>query len=170
LGKIAILNDHSISNVLLVESLNFNFLSVAQLCVDPRVLVLWWVSVINKSTTESLLVDWHMISWLYNKYSVTILINHVFWYNPLHDVAIYVILDPIAFIVDIRFCRKNQVWDHMWCFVIIDANVLITRKYMMTVNLVCRYTSGVQQKNTSIETHEHMQGHVQVYQERNNSL
>jgi hypothetical protein len=31
LGKIAISNDHSISNVLLVESLNFNLLSVAQL-------------------------------------------------------------------------------------------------------------------------------------------
>jgi hypothetical protein len=35
LGKIAISNDMSISNVLLVESLNFNLLSVAQLC-DPR--------------------------------------------------------------------------------------------------------------------------------------
>jgi hypothetical protein len=32
LGKIAISNDHSISNVLLVESLNLNLLSVAQLC------------------------------------------------------------------------------------------------------------------------------------------
>jgi hypothetical protein len=32
LGKIAISNDHSISNVLLVESLNFNLLSVAKLC------------------------------------------------------------------------------------------------------------------------------------------
>jgi hypothetical protein len=32
LGKIAISNDMSISNVLLVESLNFNLLSVAQLC------------------------------------------------------------------------------------------------------------------------------------------
>jgi transposase InsO family protein len=32
LGKIAISNDHSVSNVLLVESLNFNLLSVAQLC------------------------------------------------------------------------------------------------------------------------------------------
>jgi hypothetical protein len=32
LGKIAILNDHSISNVLLIESLNFNLLFVAQLC------------------------------------------------------------------------------------------------------------------------------------------
>jgi hypothetical protein len=32
LGKIAISNDHSISNVLLVESLNFNLLSMAQLC------------------------------------------------------------------------------------------------------------------------------------------
>ena len=32
LGKIAISNDWSISNVLLVESLNFNLLSVAQLC------------------------------------------------------------------------------------------------------------------------------------------
>jgi hypothetical protein len=32
LGKIAILNDHYISNVLLVESLNFNLLSVGQLC------------------------------------------------------------------------------------------------------------------------------------------
>jgi hypothetical protein len=32
LGKIAISNDHSISNVLLVESLNFNLLFVAQLC------------------------------------------------------------------------------------------------------------------------------------------
>jgi hypothetical protein len=32
LGKIAISNDLSISNVLLVESLNFNLLSVAQLC------------------------------------------------------------------------------------------------------------------------------------------
>ena len=32
LGKIAISNDPSISNVLLVESLNFNLLSVAQLC------------------------------------------------------------------------------------------------------------------------------------------
>jgi hypothetical protein len=32
LGKIAISNDLSISNGLLVESLNFNFLSVAQLC------------------------------------------------------------------------------------------------------------------------------------------
>jgi hypothetical protein len=32
LGKIAISNDMSISNVLLVESLDFNFLSVAQLC------------------------------------------------------------------------------------------------------------------------------------------
>ena len=31
-GKIAISNDMSISNVLLVESLNFNLLSVAQLC------------------------------------------------------------------------------------------------------------------------------------------
>jgi hypothetical protein len=31
LGKIAISNDMSISNVLLVESLNFNLLSVAQL-------------------------------------------------------------------------------------------------------------------------------------------
>ena len=31
-GKIAISNDLSISNVLLVESLNFNLLSVAQLC------------------------------------------------------------------------------------------------------------------------------------------
>ena len=32
LSKIAISNDLSISNVLLVESLNFNILSVAQLC------------------------------------------------------------------------------------------------------------------------------------------
>ena len=32
LGKIAISNDMSISNVLLVESFNFNLLSVAQLC------------------------------------------------------------------------------------------------------------------------------------------
>ena len=32
LGKILISNDLSISNVLLVESLNFNLLSVAQLC------------------------------------------------------------------------------------------------------------------------------------------
>jgi hypothetical protein len=32
LGKIAISNDLSISNVLLVESLNFNLLSMAQLC------------------------------------------------------------------------------------------------------------------------------------------
>jgi hypothetical protein len=32
LGKIAISNDDSISNVLLVESINFNLLSVAQLC------------------------------------------------------------------------------------------------------------------------------------------
>ena len=32
LGKITISNDLSISNVLLVESLNFNLLSVAQLC------------------------------------------------------------------------------------------------------------------------------------------
>jgi hypothetical protein len=32
LGKIAISNDHSICNVLLVESSNFNLLSVAQLC------------------------------------------------------------------------------------------------------------------------------------------
>jgi hypothetical protein len=32
LGKISISNYHSISNVLLVESLNFNLLSVAQLC------------------------------------------------------------------------------------------------------------------------------------------
>ena len=32
LGKIAISNNMSISNVLLVESLNFNLLSVAQLC------------------------------------------------------------------------------------------------------------------------------------------
>jgi hypothetical protein len=32
LGKIAISNDHSISNVLLVEYLNFSLLSVAQLC------------------------------------------------------------------------------------------------------------------------------------------
>ena len=32
LGKIAISNDLSIFNVLLVESLNFNLLSVAQLC------------------------------------------------------------------------------------------------------------------------------------------
>jgi hypothetical protein len=32
LGKIAISNDLNISNVLLLESLNFNLLSVAQLC------------------------------------------------------------------------------------------------------------------------------------------
>jgi hypothetical protein len=32
LGRIAILNYHSISNVLSVESLHFNLLSVAQLC------------------------------------------------------------------------------------------------------------------------------------------
>jgi GAG-pre-integrase domain len=32
LGKVAITNDLSLSNVLLVESLNFNLLSVAQLC------------------------------------------------------------------------------------------------------------------------------------------
>ena len=32
LGKIAISNDMSISNVLLVESLNFNLLSMTQLC------------------------------------------------------------------------------------------------------------------------------------------
>ena len=32
LGKIAISNDMSISNVLLVENLNFNLLSMAQLC------------------------------------------------------------------------------------------------------------------------------------------
>jgi hypothetical protein len=32
LGRIAISNDHSISNVLLVEKLNFNLLSMAQLC------------------------------------------------------------------------------------------------------------------------------------------
>jgi hypothetical protein len=32
LGKIAISNDHSLSNILLVDSLNFNLLSVAQLC------------------------------------------------------------------------------------------------------------------------------------------
>jgi hypothetical protein len=32
LGRIAISNDHSISNMLLVESLNFNLLFNAQLC------------------------------------------------------------------------------------------------------------------------------------------
>jgi hypothetical protein len=32
LGRIAISNDHSISNVLLVEKSNFNLLLVAQLC------------------------------------------------------------------------------------------------------------------------------------------
>ena len=32
LSKIAISNDMSISNMLLVESLNFNLLSIAQLC------------------------------------------------------------------------------------------------------------------------------------------
>ena len=32
LGKVAILNDHSISNVLYVASLSFNLLSVGQLC------------------------------------------------------------------------------------------------------------------------------------------
>ena len=32
LGKVAISNDHSISNVLLVASLSFNLLSVGQLC------------------------------------------------------------------------------------------------------------------------------------------
>jgi hypothetical protein len=32
LGKIAISSDHSISNVLLVKSLDYNFLSVSQLC------------------------------------------------------------------------------------------------------------------------------------------
>jgi hypothetical protein len=32
LGKIAISPDHSISNVVLVDSLNYNFLSVSQLC------------------------------------------------------------------------------------------------------------------------------------------
>jgi hypothetical protein len=32
LGKIAISNDISISNMLLVESLNFNLVSIAQLC------------------------------------------------------------------------------------------------------------------------------------------
>jgi hypothetical protein len=32
LGKIAISNDHSLSNMLLVDSLNFNFSSVDQLC------------------------------------------------------------------------------------------------------------------------------------------
>ena len=32
LGKITITNDMSISNMLLVESLNFNLLSMAQLC------------------------------------------------------------------------------------------------------------------------------------------
>ena len=32
LGKIAISNDMSISSVMLVESLNFNLLSIAQLC------------------------------------------------------------------------------------------------------------------------------------------
>jgi hypothetical protein len=32
LGKIAISSDHSISNVFLVDSLDYNFLSVAQLC------------------------------------------------------------------------------------------------------------------------------------------
>ena len=32
LGKIAIFNNFSISNVILVESLSFNLLSVAQLC------------------------------------------------------------------------------------------------------------------------------------------
>ena len=32
LGKIAMSNDMSISNMLLVENLNFNLLSVAQLC------------------------------------------------------------------------------------------------------------------------------------------
>jgi hypothetical protein len=36
LGKIAISNDLSIFNVLLVESLNFNLLSVAQLCRDHK--------------------------------------------------------------------------------------------------------------------------------------
>jgi hypothetical protein len=32
LGKIAISNDHSLSNVMLVKSLDYNLLSVAQLC------------------------------------------------------------------------------------------------------------------------------------------
>ena len=32
LGKVAISNDHTISNVLLVASLSFNLLSVGQLC------------------------------------------------------------------------------------------------------------------------------------------
>jgi hypothetical protein len=32
MGRIAISNDHSISNVLLDESLNFNLLIIAQLC------------------------------------------------------------------------------------------------------------------------------------------
>ena len=42
LGKIVISNDMSISNVLLVESLNFNLLSVAQLC-DLRFKCIFWV-------------------------------------------------------------------------------------------------------------------------------
>ena len=33
LGKVAILNDLSISNVFLVKSLNYNLVSVSQLCV-----------------------------------------------------------------------------------------------------------------------------------------
>jgi hypothetical protein len=41
LGKIAISNDLSISNVLLVESLNFNLLSVAQLCDLGFKYILW---------------------------------------------------------------------------------------------------------------------------------
>jgi hypothetical protein len=40
LGKIAISNDMSISNILLVESLDFNLLSVAQLKVLCLVLVI----------------------------------------------------------------------------------------------------------------------------------
>ena len=43
LGKIAISNDLSISNVLLVESLNFNLLSVAQLCVLVSSVYLVWM-------------------------------------------------------------------------------------------------------------------------------
>ena len=57
LGKIAISNDLSISNVLLVESLIFNLLSVAQLCdlslickFSPKQVVITSIKMINLSS------------------------------------------------------------------------------------------------------------------------
>ena len=82
LGKIAISNNMSISNVLLVESLNFNLLSVTQLCdlgfkcifrVDDVEIIS-----VDGSNLSSKALDMRIYTWLI---SVLVKLNYLYVYS-----------------------------------------------------------------------------------------